>query len=472
MGVGDVLQTGVSGLHTAKSGIATTGHNITNTNTEGYSRQRVKQASYAPDGDVGSKARTGKGSYVNRIDRVNDEYVEKQLRNTQRDKDYFEERQQMLSQVENVFNEMGGEGMNRLLGTLFNDFRKLGNDPHNESLRQSLRESASSITNDFKRLSGSLLEIRNNIDSRIEGHVNEFNAVAEEIKDLNARITRYEVSGQPANDLRDKRDLLVKQAAGYMDLQVTDDEKGNANIQVRGIGPLVMGPVAEKFSVERSPADGKGKAEGAYDIKSTGSANGIVTHTLKGGKLGGLLEVRDQVISRMSDRLDELAYSVTKAVNEIHRQGFNRKNTTGIDFFKDLRSKDGAASRFDLEDKIKTDVNNIASAAERDAPGDNRIAVAISRLQGARLMNNGQATMDDFYNSMVSEVGIITGKNNHSLKQQEDMLSHLDSVREKISGVSLDEETANLLQYQHAYDASAKVITVADKLLETILDMR
>ena len=126
----------------------------------------------------------------------------------------------------------------------------------------------------------------------------------------------------------------------------------------------------------------------------------------------------------------------------------------------------------DLSDEVRQSVNNIATAAAPDSPGDNRVAIAISGLQGMRILNQGKATADDFFNSIVSDVGVVTGRNRSAMNQQRDIQNQLQKMREQVSGVSIDEETANLMQFQHSFDASAKVIAIADEMLKTVLDLK
>jgi flagellar hook-associated protein 1 FlgK len=229
---------------------------------------------------------------------------------------------------------------------------------------------------------------------------------------------------------------------------------------------------AEKFSVYRSPADDQGKPEGALDIKSSSSAQANITHQIKGGKLGALVEVRDQLLGSVLDRLDEMAYALSSAVNDVHRMGFTRNGIQGIDFFHPMESKERAAEFINLSSAIQASASNIATAAIPDAPGDNRIALALAGLQSQKLIGNGQVTADDWYNSMVSDIGVASSRNKMGINQQKDIMLQLNKMRDQISGVSIDEETANLMQFQHTYDASAKVISVADEMLKTVLELK
>jgi len=224
--------------------------------------------------------------------------------------------------------------------------------------------------------------------------------------------------------------------------------------------------------VGRTKADDNGKGENSLTLKTTASASGDVTHRITGGKIGAILEVRDQVLNGILNRLDDLAFSITDSVNQVHSEGFTRKGVQGVLFFEPTGGKERAAGNLKLSAAIQDDVNNIATAAAANSPSDNRIAVAISQIQNMRLMNDGQSTLDDFYNSIVGDVGVAASRSATAINQQKDVQSQLNRLREQVSGVSIDEETANLLQFQHAFDASAKVIQVADECLKTVLELR
>jgi len=467
----NILQTGHSGLMAAKGGIATAGHNIANANTEGFSRQRVTTEATEPRGSLYGNRVFGTGTKLSRVDRFNDEYLEKQIRNSNRDLSYHEEKEVSLKQVEDIFNEMNGDGLNRLLSKFFNEFRKLSNEPESPAIRQSVKESSQAMVNDFHRLRSELDSVRRHMDSRIEGCVSEINSLVKEIADQNDSIKLVEITGGSPNDLLDKRDLALKKLGSYFDISARLDNKHNLTVDLRGIGPLVSAKESQTLSVERTQADDRGKVAQAADIRFSGSSSQVITHQIKTGKLGALLEVRDQYLSNMAERLDELAYSLVKSVNDIHATGVTPSGATGVMFFKPLDQKDRASEFISLSHEISAGAHNIATAMTSDAPGDNRIPLAISKLQTDRVVDQNTATLEDFYNSIVSGVGVNLSRNRFDMNQQKDIMSQLSKLREQISGVSIDEETTLLLQFQHAFDASAKVIQVADEMLKEILSL-
>jgi flagellar hook-associated protein 1 FlgK len=167
-----------------------------------------------------------------------------------------------------------------------------------------------------------------------------------------------------------------------------------------------------------------------------------------------------------------MAYTVSDSVNQVHRQGFDRFGNQGIDYFKELAQKDRAAEYIGLSDEVMSSSNHIAAAMQADSPGDNRVALAISNIQDQRVVNDGKSTLDEWYNSIVGDVGVVMNRNRSTMNQQRDIITQLNKTRDQISGVSMDEETANLMQFQHTYDASAKVIQVADDMLKTVLELK
>jgi flagellar hook-associated protein 1 FlgK len=455
-----------------KAAISTTGHNIANANTEGYSRQRVITEASDPTGGFYGHNTIGTGTRVSRVERVNDEYVEKQIRNAQRDLSFFEEKDLSLRQIEDVFNEMGGDGLNRLVSKFFNQFRELANEPENPSIRQALREATVSMVNDFHRIRQELEEIRHHVDSRIEGYMKEANSLATEVAQLNDKIQALEVVHGPSNDFLDKRDIALKRLSSLLDVTITTDNHNKCNIDIKNVGPFITGGEVQQMTAERTPADGEGKPEQAFDIKTSGSAYGVITHQIKGGKLGALLEVRDKTMSTALSRLDEMALTLTDSVNEVHQKGYGLNKENHVNFFKPLAQKERAAEFMALSDEVQADVDNIAAAMSPHAPADNRNAIAISRLQKEKIMSDGLATPDEWYDTIVSDIGVVTSQNRFAVNQQKDIVTQLNKVRDQISGVSIDEETANLLQFQHVFDASAKVIQVADELMKTVLSLK
>ena len=467
----NIFQTGKSGLFASRSQLATTGHNVANVNTEGYSRQRVEQVT-APPSQIGTTV-FGTGTKIKTIHRVNDEFVTKQLSREAKLMGQYEEKDLAMTQAEAVFNEINNEGMNRLMSRYFNEFRKLGNEPESEALRSTVRETSEQLIGDFKRIARSMNDIQKNIDIRLESSVRQTNEYVARIADLNHQIKTYEIHGGEAADLRDSRDLAIKKLSNIADVEIASNERGELTISLRDAGPLVSGSLINKLYLNSSKADvASGLPEGSMRVYLENRSPPEVTSKLKNSRLGGLVEARDKILGEARKRLDELAYTFATKVNDVHRQGFNLNGSTGMNFFKQPKQLEGAAELLSLSDEVKADANNIATALEADSPGDNRLVQHIAKLQHSKIMSNGTSTFDDHYNATVADLATVSQKNKQFMEHQGHIVAQLEKLRESISGVSLDEETTNLVQFQHAFDASAKVIKVAYEMLDTVLRLR
>ena len=200
-----------------------------------------------------------------------------------------------------------------------------------------------------------------------------------------------------------------------------------------------------------------------------------MTGRITEGRLGGVLQARDTNIAAYEASLDQLAYDLADEVNTIHSAGFGLIDLTANNFFSPLTAVAGAAGNLSLDAAIQSDVNNIAAATNNDGfsglPGDNTNALAMSDLRTALTMNGGTATFDDFYGSLVADIGNDVQGVSSRLSHQKDMINQLEIRRESISGVSLDEEMADLVRFQYAFEASARLITIADEMLATVLGL-
>ncbi|MBI3544814.1 MAG: flagellar hook-associated protein FlgK [Deltaproteobacteria bacterium] len=472
MGITNVMNTGKSGLFANRASLATTGHNIANVNTEGYSRQRVEQVASAPH--PAGAINVGTGVHAVNIHRINDEYLTMQIANEMKNLGQYEEKDMAMAQTGNIFNEINDSGVNKLMANFFNEFRKLGNEPESEAMRVTVRESADQLIGDFHRISTSIRDVQKNVDVRIEANVRQVNELVQRVAHLNEDIKRLELKAGETGDLRDSRDNCIKKLSTIIDISVASNEKGELTIGIaNGVGPLVSGSQFNVMSVQKMKGDGEaGTPEGALQIRVENFASPDITHKLVNGRLGGLVESRDSIIGKMMKRVDELAFVFSQKVNEIHRQGYNMNNGTGTDFFKELDSVEGAAAAMSLSAAVRDDANNIATALGPDSPGDNRLVQQIARLQHMRVMSGGRSTFDDHFNATVADLATINAKNKSVLDHQGHIVSQLEKFREAVAGVSLDEETTNLVQFQHAFDACAKVIKVADEMLESVLRMR
>lgn len=466
-----MMDVGKRSMSNSQTALQTVSHNVANKATEGFSRQRVDIQTNTPI-ELG-QARIGMGAKTGMVTRVNNPFLEKQLEREGNQLSNMEARSALLGRVEQVYNEQVNKGLNQFMGEFFNAFRELSNNPESLASRTMVKETADHLTRDFGRINTQLTEIQKDADFRLKSLVNEVNEVSKEVANLNEKIQSVELQGIPANDERDRRDLLLKKMSEKINIRYAEGDNGSMTITAGNNAILVSGFSHRELSVESTPAS-EGKREGNVDIfyKATESGTPVkVTNQFTGGQVGGLLNVRDHVINGLLDKMDNLAFSLATEVNSAHIQGFDRYNKTGATFFQQPTKIEGASQNLKLSESVLQDVGRIAAAGQPDAPGDNRVANVISQVQYKQFMG-GDATVDDFYGAIVGQIGIEAQRANSSFSSQKDIVGQLRNIRESVSGVSLDEEATKMIEFQKSFDASARLIRTADEMMDTILRLK
>ncbi len=484
----DLLNIGRTGLNASKKSLETTGHNISNVNTEGYSRQRVNQTTNIPITKGGTIH--GTGARVKSVTRINDDFVNKRLEKSISNSKFFEQRMDRMSQVEDIFNDLDTDGLNQVINRFFNSFRELANQPENETIRSVVRDQANLVVQDFQRIQGSLNSISAGIDGNMEAEVTDINQTLEHIASLNAKIRSLEAVNEEVGDLRDQRDLAVRNLAKSFKVHTYQDNKGQFVVAARGVGTLVTATQVQRLQIGTSNKENSTNGlPGSADIFFEGKPAHILTKKFQGGSLASLAKVRNEEIVDIKNKIDSIAYNLTKSVNAIHRRGYvNRKievgeqgsvsdvdskgMTTGINFFKEPTGPQDSALNMSLSSEVKEDLSNIVTALGPNSPGDNRISLAISKIQHERIVGDEESTLEEFYLQAVGKIGLEAGKAKLDSEQADGLKAQAISIRERLVGVSIDEEAANMVKYQHAYDASAKIMQTADEMFKTVIGIK
>lgn len=467
-----MMDVGKRSMMNSQTALQTTGHNIANKSTEGYSRQRVELQTAEPTG-LGNH-RIGNGSKTAAITRTNNPYLEKQIGKEQANLGYYNGKADAMNRVESVYNEQNNKGLNTFITDFFNAYRELSNNPESLATRTQVKETALALTQDFKRVNTQLTEIQRDIDQQVATHVDEINQMTSEIAQLNSKVQLVQSAGGPANDERDRRDLLIKKLGEKVNIRWAEGSDGAVTVTAGNSALLVAGDDAKRLSVQPT-GETDTKGEGSFDVFYQSTKDGQltkVTDQLNGGAVGGLLEVRDKTIGGLLENVDKMAYSLASDVNALHGRGFDAYNQQGSHFFTVGPDVRHTAATIQVSERLARDPLKIAAAGQPGSPGDNRVANAISQLQFENVMPGETSTVDEFYNSMVGEVGVQSRKIQSSMESQKGIVDQLKNIRESISGVSLDEETTKLIEYQKAFDASARLIKTADEMFDTVLNLK
>lgn len=470
--ISSLMSVGRRSMMNSQTGLHTVGHNIANKETEGYSRQRTETHSNLAMGE--GKVRIGMGARAATVERTNNPYLEKQIGHERSELATAQGRQQGLSRLEGIYNEQTVEGFNKSLGEFFNAFRELATNPESMPRRTAVKAAAEALTNDFHNMNTQLNDVNKDINSQLAISVNELNSYSTEIATLNKQIQEVEIGGGYANDERDRRDLLLKKLGEVVDIKWTEGDDSSVTVSTASDALLVVGSTASHLDAVASPAR-EGKGEGDFDIiyYHNDYAQPItLSDRIQGGRLGGLLSVRSGELQTLKNDMDRLAYTITTEVNQAHGQGYNAYNQTGVMFFDPLNDPQGAAEFMKVNTQIASDSARVAVGRDPHKPGDNRVALQIAELQYAKPVFGGSQSIDEFYNGLVGELGIKNQAINRQVDVKSNIVSQLNNLRESISGVSLDEEAAKMIEMQKHFDAAARLIRTADEIMETVINIK
>jgi len=462
MGIYSTLNIGRDALLVQQRAIEVTGHNIANVNTPGYSRQRLVLSPRDPIPTWAGELGTGVQGIE--VERIVDRYLGDQINSSAQDLGRWEAQKSALERVEVTFDETTGYGLNDAMSEFWNAWQDVINNPSADTQRNLLMAKGENLTNTFNSVYSDLVEIQNDLDSSISSTVMEINQLAEEIADLNDKIHSIEGAGQNPNDYRDERDQLLKELSGLINFTSSEGSSGAVTITLGDGTNLVSGTDVSQLTATDTDGDG------FMDIAWSSSPATAINADITGGKLSGWIEARDVIVVDYLNRLDLLATTLMSELNTIHSGGYGLDGNTSRDFFTGT-----GASDISVDSLIVSNPSYIAAAYLDDGlgslPGDNRNAIAIANLQNELTMSGGTATFDDFYNSVISDVGIEVSNADSNYEHQYAMSAQLENYRESISGVSLDEEMVNLIKFQHAYNAAAKLITTVDELMDALITM-
>ncbi|HEX9916819.1 MAG TPA: flagellar hook-associated protein FlgK [candidate division Zixibacteria bacterium] len=451
------FEIGKRALLSQQFGLNVTGHNIANVNTPGFSRQKAIINTTHPQLSI--KGALGTGVDAAGVSRYRDIFYDSQYRQENQNLGRWSALQRTFEQLETVFNEPSDQGLNTLMDNFWNAWQDLSTNPESRAAQSTLKEQSLVLVNAFHQQHKLLKDLEQNINDDIAQKVVEVNNYADQIASLNRQIAYAELSGGKANDLRDKRDLLVDELSKVVDVNTVEQSAGSVTVYVGAMS------LVERDIVNRLSAD-KNYEEGVMRSKVVWSGT-LSTVIFNNGELAGLCQIRDELIPEYVDALNQMAETLVSGVNTVHQQGYALDGTTtGIDFLDPERT---TAQDIALSSDILSNLGNIA-ASQGGAPGNNANALAIAALRSSLLMNDSTATLGDFYSSLIGILGSRSQEAEDIKDSQNLLLAQIKNGRQAVQDVSLDEETTNLIRFQHAYEAAVRVITTMDEVMATIIN--
>lgn len=454
MSLGSSLAIAVQAMLTDQGALAITSNNISNVNTPGYTRQ-VANLEEAPPAQYGN-LNFGGGVDLANIQSIRNNVLQLRLNQETQAQAKLNTFTNGMDQIQTVFNEASGTGLQSLLSNFFNSFQSLSVDPANDGDRQAVIGAAQSLAAGLQQSATTLVQQQQNSDQGVVQTVQQINQLTAQIATLNGEITTTAGAGLNTNSFEDQRAQLITQLSGLIDVQTISANGNTVTLTTNNGAELVVGN--QSFDLQT----GVNASTSFHDVYAEGTD---ISSSIQGGSLAGDIQLRDQEIPSLQNNLDTLAYSVENAVNTQNAAGFDLNGNPGGNIFQPPTGVSGAALNMTV---MLTNPNLIAASGD-GTPGDNANAIALADLQKQNIIS-GQPPVA-YYATLVSQIGNDTATASSQLTGGTLLIQQLNDQINSVSGVSLNEEGANLIQYQNAYAAASRVATVVASLYQTVINM-
>lgn len=549
------LNTSRTGMTVHQSAINTTSHNIANSSTVGYSRQRVNIVTSRPISLGGEAGQIGTGAQLKAIERVRDSFLDYQVREENSELGKYSVKAEYLNQVEGIFNEPSDTGMSTLISDFFDSFQELSKQSTSSSTKVVVAQKTQALCDTINATYNKLEKLKADSQASIQSNVKEINSILDQITTLNNQIRIVSITGDAPNDLMDSRDVLIDELSTKFNITLDKTQfNGNditaeelegsalnplvnsapngevtrmayiASIEGNKITYYVNGDTAQPKTIEVSGLTAEKIKElessrvlltnGSGDlIDSNGavisdgqSAEDLLIFSPKSGEIAGTIEIQASIESYMN-QLDVLAKSIAFSVNAVYSgsEGFNNNDLFFVnssfkgdmkDYTEDYENSI-SAKNISINLEILNNPSLIKTGATDDSgEGDGSRALAIAKLQNTllyvqgitstssrddlcnfeagsnmTLVNNSNGTkVESYFQDIIDKLGVESQHAQRVVANEEELLTSLELNRLSVSGVSLDEEMTNLIQYQHAYSANAKVISTVNEMLDVIIN--
>lgn len=440
------LQIGVSALTTAQRAVETAAHNVANSAIPGYTRQRLAITAGTPAAGVAGAAGTGMvgtGVQVVAIDRLRDALADVAVRGEAASAGAALGRAEVLDRAQGILGGYGS-GVPDAMSKLWASFDQLALSPADPAARQLVVDAASTFAEGIRTAADSLDRLRNDVNSELQGVVVEINSIAAEVADLNRRIADAVTTSQAPNDLLDRRDLALDRLAEISGATVRPSVNGMVDVSLGG-ATLVRGVATEPLVMTNAPA---------FTLEGRPAA--------LGGELAGRVSALTTDLVQFGQLLDDVALAVGDAVNAQHALGYTTGGAAGGPVFS------GATAReFALAPGL-TPAGLAVAASPAASPFDGENALALARLRAADPVTG--VSLGDRVHGLAATLGSRAATAARTADAALSGFASVRDAREARNGVSVDEELIELVKFQHAYDAAARVISIADGMLDTLIN--
>lgn len=428
--------------------INVTGNNILNVNVPGYSRQRLEVMDTS-------------GNAENLVDmqsrrRIRDAYLDNHIRYENKTLGEWEIKSQLYGQIEGIFLEPSDYGLNSALSEFWNSWGDLANDVNSTVPRSIIVQRGTILAETITSLDTQLANFRLFADRNVEAKIMQINNIAEGIAQINVGIASSEASGEEASELRDARDFMLENLSKLVNINAIERDTGSITVLISG---RTLVADAEVFSLGIDKV-----ADGSMVTSNVVWEEDNFGVRVSGGELSGLLSVRDDTIAGLREDLDTVAVTLIAEVNSVHAIGYDMDGVAGVDFFTGTGAADIAVNAQIVAD------SRLVSASETGAPGDNAIAISMADVMNQTVAPNTM-TIGAYYSNILERLGTTSQNATMMQRNSETLANYLQDQKEAVSGVSLDEEAADLIRFQNAYQAAAQFLSVVNDMMKTLMDI-
>ncbi|MGY1703678.1 flagellar hook-associated protein FlgK [Geodermatophilus sp. SYSU D00697] len=465
------LNTATTALWAAQRGLDVTGQNIANVNTEGYSRQRVTlqamggtavPAIHSVAGQVGS------GVSSDEIIRIRDAFLEGRAQVESSRTARLTVSSDSLAQIEAAFREPGTSGIQSMLADVWSGFSDLANKPTEPAARSQVLERLDILARGIRTTSATLDQQWTQTRDNLQALVTEVNATSRSIADLNSAIRSASQAGLPVNELSDRRDLLVQSLAKQVGGTSIPGKDGMVDVVVGGT-TLVSG--TDVLGMELVGADEPG-AVGTDGEPRVRTVPGGTTLTL-GGTGGGQVQALTTTIPKYRGQLDAVAQHLASSLNGVQTTGYDAGGALGEPLLGNGPGTGAVDASLVTAANITLRITAPAKlAAAATSPTDLGGAVSADGINADRFFQLSRQPdgVDAGYRALVVALGVESAVAERDLTVQSVISTQVDASRESVSGVNLDEEMTNMLSFQHAYSAAARMVTAIDEALDKLIN--
>lgn len=473
-GLFGTLGTATRGMNTNQNGLQTSGHNIANMNTDGYSRQRVRMQTEQPYLMAGVGT-IGTGSRTAGIDRITDNFIRTQSQGAYSKYRFFEQKADALGQLEQYMNEPSKTGLINQLSVLHDSWAKLGSNPELGTAKTLVVENSNTLGDMINQTTDQIDKLKGEMVDNIEKSTLDLNEKLKELDILNGQI--YDLASQNTvpNDLLDRRDSLLKDISGITEISSEFDMYGRVSslkIGSKATGTEVLTISSRKeLSVVTGDSTisvgGNAQKKVAIDsqlplgtiVIADTSTNPATTQevAVKEGQIGGYQEANEEVSARLEE-FNTFVQKFTDTINDAYRA------ESGEDFFTF-----NAEGKIQVNQKLRDNPTSLVVGKGTDKnPGDGSLATEIGQLFSKK--DGDGLTFSDRYNSIVTKNGISKQQADNTASSQLTVLNQLEYKNESVSGVNLNEEVSDVMRFSQAFQANARVLQTVSEMLDTLIN--